>query len=179
MKRIVLLTVLSLSLLVLTACGDSAAPEVAVPAMDALAVTAPEIELPEVEVPQAEVPAPGTPSGAGLDETVADEQGTVSVTVTPRNIDAQSSVLEFEVAMNTHSVDLSMNLAELATLSTDTGTEIAAIGWDAPEGGHHVSGVLSFPAGGEDAELLEGATTLTLTLVNVDAPERTFTWSLK
>jgi hypothetical protein len=46
-------------------------------------------------------------------------------------------------------------------------------------GGHHVSGVLSFPAEKDGAGLLDGATTLTLILENVDAPAQTLTWALK
>ncbi len=45
-------------------------------------------------------------------------------------------------------------------------------------GGHHVSGVLSFPTVADGVTLLEGASHLTLTIHNVDAPERSFTWSL-
>lgn len=161
MKRIILLMVLSLSLFVLAACG-----------------AAPEAAAPKVNVPVAEAAAPEE-AGAALGETLVDEQGAVSVAVTPRTVDADGTTLDFEVALNTHSVDLSMDLSQLATLTTDTGAQVTASGWNAPQGGHHVSGVLSFPAASDGNSLLAGATTLTLTLANVDAPERTFTWSLK
>lgn len=80
--------------------------------------------------------------------------------------------------MDTHSVDLSMDLAELATLTTDNGRTVSATLWDAVPGGHHVSGVLTFPAVVEGTTVLEGASQLTLTITNVDAPSRTFVWSL-
>lgn len=48
-------------------------------------------------------------------ETVPDEQGAV----TPLNLADEAATLAFEVAMNTRSVDLSMDLATLATLTTD------------------------------------------------------------
>ena len=92
---------------------------------------------------------------------------------------AASSRLEFEVAMNTHSVDLSMDLSQLATLTTDTGVSVQANGWDAPGGGHHVSGKLSFPATKDGKAILEGATKITITIINVDAPSRTFEWQLQ
>jgi hypothetical protein len=79
--------------------------------------------------------------------------------------------------MNTHSVNLSMNLAKLATLSTDTGLTAEATTWEGPgDGGHHISGKLSFPTIVNGKPLLEKATKLTLTLRDVDAPERTFQW---
>jgi hypothetical protein len=107
-----------------------------------------------------------------------DEQGFVEVEVTPLNLNALDETLNFNVGLNTHSVDLSMDLAPLANLEADNGLGVQAILWDAPSGGHHVSGVLSFPSIADGATLLEGASHLTLTIHDVDAPERSFTWSL-
>ncbi len=112
---------------------------------------------PAVEETAREVIAPG--------ETAVDEQGAVSVAVTPVDLSPEASALAFEVAMNTHSVDLSMDLAELATLTTDNGRTVPATLWDAVPGGHHVSGVLTFPAVVEGTAVLEGATGLTLTIL--------------
>jgi len=111
-------------------------------------------------------------------ETVADEQGAVSVAITPLNLNGGKSSLDFEVALNTHSVDLSMDLAALATLTTDNGRSVTAAIWDAVPGGHHVSGVLSFPAMIEGTAVLDGASSLILTIRDMDASERTFVWSL-
>lgn len=109
-------------------------------------------------------------------EPIMDEQGAVTVEIIPLNFHNPSETLDFEIVLNTHSIDLSMNLATLATLTTDTGKVIQAISWDAPLGGHHVSGTLSFPAEVEGNPVLEGVSQVTLTIVNVDAPERIFTW---
>ena len=111
-------------------------------------------------------------------ETIVDEQGAVSVAVTPLDLSADASTLSFEVVMDTHSVDLIMDLAALATLTTDNGHSLAATLWDAVPGGHHVSGILSFPATVDGTAVLEGTSQLTLTIRDVDAPERTFVWSL-
>jgi hypothetical protein len=100
------------------------------------------------------------------------------VAVTPVDLRESAPTLDFEVAMNTHSVDLSMDLAALARLTTDNGHSVTATLWDAVPGGHHVSGVLSFPATMEGAAVLAGASQLTVTIRGVDAPERTFVWSL-
>ncbi len=106
----------------------------------------------------------------------ADAQGAVSVTVTGKNVAAGMDVIEFDVALETHSVDLNMDLAALSTLSTDAGLSVNGLVWDGPLGGHHVSGTLSFPATVNGNPVLDGANRLTLTILNVDAPERIFTW---
>lgn len=118
------------------------------------------------------------PQTATAHETMVDEQGSVSVAVTPINLNDAAESLDFEVTMNTHSVDLSMDLATLATITTDNGRSVTAMLWEATPGGHHVSGVLSFPAMAEEAFLLDDATRLTMTIRDVDAPERIFTWDV-
>lgn len=174
MKPLTFTAILSLLALALAACGGSAgAPQVAVPE-----VSAPEVTVPGVDAPAVAAPAIDEAPAAGLGETLVDEQGAVSVAVTPLNVGPGATTLDFEVAMNTHSVDLGMDLAALATLVTDTGVQVTADVWDASRGGHHVSGVLSFPAAAEDGDLLAGASRLTLLLRDVDAAERTFTWNL-
>jgi hypothetical protein len=122
------------------------------------------------------------PASAGQENselTRTDEQGAVTFEVTPLNLLEATDSLEFDVSMNTHSVDLSMDLAQLATLTTDTGLTVLAANWDATPGGHHVPGKLIFPATQDGKSLLEGAGKLTLTIVNVDAPTRVFEWSLQ
>ena len=111
--------------------------------------------------------------------TLSDQQGTVTVEVTSLNLDSATDTLDFDVVMDTHSVDLSMDLASLATLTTDTGITVQPTLWDAPLGGHHVAGKLIFPATQDGKSILDGAGTLTLTLVNVDVPSRSFEWDLK
>jgi len=118
-------------------------------------------------------------SNAGNELTRMDGQGTVTVEVTPVNLGMPGDTLIFEIALNTHSVDLSMDLATLSTLTTDAGLVIQASLWDAPRGGHHVSGKLIFPATRNGRSILEGATKFTLTIINVDAPTRVFEWELK
>jgi hypothetical protein len=127
------------------------------------------------------LPTPKLALQTGTDLARVDEQGMVVVEVTPLNLDnaADTVTLDFEVAMNTHSVDLSMDLAHLATLTTDTGVSVQATKWDATPGGHHVSGKLIFPARKDGKGVLEGATKLTLTIDNVDASSRVFEWQLQ
>ena len=110
--------------------------------------------------------------------TRIDEQGAVVFEVTPLNLGTPADTLEFDVAMNTHSVDLSMDLAALSTLSTGTGVRVQASKWDAVPGGHHVEGTLIFPSAQDGVSILEGASQLTLTIVDVDALSRVFDWEL-
>ena len=112
------------------------------------------------------------------DLTRSDAQGAVTVNVTPLNLQNPSDQLEFDIALETHSVDLSMDLATLATLSTDTGISVQATTWDAPRGGHHVQGKLMFPATKDGKTILDDASKLTLTITNVDAPSRVFEWPI-
>jgi len=119
-----------------------------------------------------------TDSSSNAPITVINQQGAVTVEVTPLNLNSPTEDLEFDVVLNTHSVDLSMDLTTLATLTTDTGVTVQATTWDAPRGGHHVEGRLIFPASKDDKPILEGATKLTLTIVDVDAPSRVFEWDL-
>ena len=112
--------------------------------------------------------------------TRMDDQGAIIFEVTPLNLDQTTTEsLEFNIILTTHSIDLSMDLAATATLTTDTGVNVNSTLWDAPRGGHHVEGKLIFPATQDGKSILDGATKLTLTIVNVDAPTRIFEWELK
>jgi hypothetical protein len=71
-----------------------------------------------------------------------------------------------------------MDLAPLAALSTDSGLSVQALKWDAPRGGHHVQGTLVFTATVDGKFLLDGASQLTITIKDLDATERVFTWEI-
>ena len=126
-------------------------------------------------VPSATAPAIAE---AAAGPTRTDEQGAVVFSVTALNLDAPGPTLDFEVVMETHSVDLGWDLAALAVLRTDSGQEVQATAW--PIGsGHHYSGTLSFPSTQSDGEpILDGALVLTLTILGTDVPERVFVWEL-
>jgi hypothetical protein len=118
-------------------------------------------------------------SSRGNELTRLDEQGMVTVEVTPLNLGMPDGTLVFELSMNTHSIDLSMDLAQLATLTTDTGQSVQASLWEAPRGGHHVSGNLIFPTAINGFPILDGATKIRLEIRDVDASLRTFEWTLQ
>lgn len=136
-------------------------------------------EVPSIGV--GEVPAGIDPFATDSDSGLArlDEQGAVVVEVTPLELTGATDRIEFDVAMNTHSVDLSMDLASLSTLRTDTGLTVAAGQWDAPRGGHHVRGTFLFPLDADALPLLNSATRLTLTIIDLGVAARVFEWDLR
>ena len=124
--------------------------------------------------------APGqagtTPAATGPAQTNEGAGVTVQVTW-----DGPSSGPVFRVVMNTHAVDLDQyDLRALAVLRTDQGTDMRPSAWDAPKGGHHREGTLTFPAQGPDGKNLLGPNVREITLIIRDVagvPERTFRWT--
>ena len=111
--------------------------------------------------------------------TQTSEGGQVTLKVTLQG-DATAPV--FNVAMDTHSVDLDgYDLAQLAMLRTDDGHEVQPTAWEAPKGGHHRSGTLTFPTTTEDGRAVIGPETRAIELVIRDVagvPERVLRWTL-
>ncbi|CAM3660945.1 hypothetical protein [Polaromonas hydrogenivorans] len=101
------------------------------------------------------------------------EQG-VTVKVTAKSMGLVGSRWEFAVVLDTHSADLSDDLSQSATLTTDDGRTFKPTGWlGAPPGGHHREGVLAFDVPAPRP----GAIELRIERPGESAP-RTFRWSL-
>jgi hypothetical protein len=166
MNRILLPALLVFSLL-LAACSATATPPPSAPQPASASTQSPDA-----------ISGESTSVGNRL-ATHMDDQGAIIFEITPLNLDQSVDTFEFNVVLTTHSIDLSMDLAATATLSTDTGVIVNSTLWDAPRGGHHVEGKLIFPATKDGQAILDGATKLTLTITNVDAPTRIFEWELK
>ena len=88
----------------------------------------------------------------------------------------KTQALVFNVAMDTHSVDLdSYDLKTLSVLRDGQKNEFAPVSWDAPPGGHHRSGTLTF----DFPESLQQGQAITLIIRDVSGvPERVFEWAL-
>ena len=116
----------------------------------------------------------GIISNADAFRSIVSRGNGVTVDVTPVTF-AVGQPAKFEVSMNTHSVELGVDLIAVSTLTDDQGKEYRPVSWDGTgPGGHHRSGVLEFPA-------LEG-TPRSVTLVIRDiakVPERVFQWDLE
>ena len=87
----------------------------------------------------------------------------------------------FYVVMDTHAVDLDgFDLKQLAFLRINGAREVQPTGWDAPKGGHHRTGTLTFPAKAADGSALIAPDARTIELVIRDiagVPERVFRWT--
>ena len=103
-------------------------------------------------------------------ETKQNEGGNVTVSVTPLRL-KDGFPASFDVAFETHSVDLTFDVEQIATLADETGTTYTPV-WDgSPPGGHHRSGTLRFTP-----DLTDPATVM-LTFSDIaGVPSRTFTW---
>jgi hypothetical protein len=81
---------------------------------------------------------------AQLETQTSASQG-VSVKATPKTLAAGAPIWEFTVVLETHSGELTDDLAKTAVLVGFGGQRIAPVAWDgAPAGGHHRQGVLRF-----------------------------------
>lgn len=116
----------------------------------------------------------GTNATASLTNAQVSDAGQVSISVTWNRPDSGPV---FDVAMNTHSVDLdNLDLTQLAVLETPAG-EQHPVSWDAPRGGHHRSGTLTFAPITPDGSPTLGSGPVRLVFRDVAGiPERTFQW---
>lgn len=167
------LTLTTIILIAVILAGCASAPATPVGGQASTGTTA---QAPSTSPASAGVTAPD-PAQPAL-PTREDLQGAVTVKVTPLNLGNPGATLDFDVTLDTHSVDLSMDLTQLATLRADTGVEVPASAWPAGSG-HHYEATLSFPAQTADGKpVLEGAGKITLVIKNLEAPERIFEWDV-
>jgi len=102
-------------------------------------------------------------------EPRSSQEAGVEVTVTPR---LSAGVLELEVIFDTHSGELSTDVAADSALVDGKGTSYAPVAWDGdPPGGHHRTGVLKFGAIGTIPQ------PMTLIIKKVGGVDRIFKWS--
>jgi len=117
--------------------------------------------------------APSSPEPAAF-TTQTSDGGQVTVVATWPGPDAGAN---FDITLDTHSVDLdALDLAD-ATLHNDRGDTLTARPWSAPKGGHHREGALTFD--GDAAQFLAGVDWIELVITGVgDLPERTLRWEV-
>jgi hypothetical protein len=120
--------------------------------------------------------AASSTSGPGTSQTV--EGNGVSLTLAWQGGETGPA---FSVTMDTHSGSLDgYDLAQLTVLRTASGQEVTPASWDAPSGGHHRKGTLTFPGSGPDGTPLIGAGNGPVTVIIRDVAgvgERVFTWT--
>jgi len=103
---------------------------------------------------------------------ITNDEGGVEVTATP--ILRKEGTLDFEISLETHSVELSNDLTSDSVLIDEAGRTYSPSSWEGdPTGGHHRSGILRFN------ESLPGSK-LNLVIKNVGGvPERSFKWKME
>lgn len=119
-----------------------------------VACTATSVKNPSASAPVAESSqtqskpgGAGGSSGGAQKAIKSSDGGNVTIDVTWENPKGAGDQLTFSVQMNTHSVNLDgYDLGRLATLRNDQGQDVKAERWESASGGHHRSGILSFPA---------------------------------
>ena len=99
-------------------------------------------------------------------QTLTDDKNNVEFQITPL------SPSEFQIAINTHSVDLDFDLTEISTLYDDAGNAYKPLKWDGSEpDGHHRNGILKFSSINSNAKSIK--------LVITDTATREFNWNLR
>ena len=98
----------------------------------------------------------------------------IKVTVAPKSLSQEAKTWDFEVKLETHTQDLSYDLAKSSVLVAE-GKQYAPLGWEgATPGGHHRKGSLHFKAVTPQPPSVE----LQIRLSG-DAVPRSFRWVLK
>lgn len=117
---------------------------------------------------------PTAPIQKSLETKVSEEtEGGVTIEVTLQNSSSKDRWI-FDVAMNTHSVELNEDLVSESVLIADGKDEYKPVSWEgAPSGGHHRSGMLTF------APITPSPKSIELKIRNIGGiPERSFVWNL-
>ena len=98
----------------------------------------------------------------------------VRVQVTPQVL-SHNKPIQFQIRLNTHSVELSQDMLVVAELRDSQGRTYKPVQWEgSPPGGHHRSGTLTFSA------LQPPVENVTLVLHDVGGvAQRTFSWTIE
>lgn len=104
--------------------------------------------------------------------TQTSTEGAVTVKATPKTLASGSEAI-FEVVFDTHSVELSYDLMQIASMTDDIGNTYQPVSWTGGRGGHHLEGVITFPM------IANSTSKVTMTIPDIDNKDRIFEWNLK
>lgn len=105
-------------------------------------------------------------------ESKVDDQASVTVTVTPTLISEESGEWNFDVVMDTHSVELDQDMTKVAILIDEQGKEYRVLNWDGSAGGHHREGILTF------TKITPFPKSVELKISDIGGVVRSFIWQL-
>ncbi len=102
-------------------------------------------------------------------EVKTNNEGGVTIAVTPK--ETAAGIFEFEIVLDTHSVELSYDLTKISVLRDENGQEYRPINWEGdPPGGHHREGTLIFNPIAPTPKSIE------LKITGIAEAVRIFTW---
>jgi len=104
-------------------------------------------------------------------QEVVKQAGAVEIKVKPSQLEVGKNIL-FTVTLDTHSVELSYDLAELAYVEDNLGNKYEPESWSGGKGGHHLSGELTF------GKLKSKANGIKLNFEGIENEEVFFEWEL-
>lgn len=172
MERWLLIITLLIAVGLMTACGTDRQQLAPQAAIDQGVTVTDGLPPDEAKAPQGG--SSQVTSAAPTFATQSNSEKAVEVDVTPRNLASGGPTLDFEVAFNTHSVDLGFDPAAISVLRDDEGHQYPAIAWEGSgPGGHHRSGILRFPVPDQATDFVE------VVIHDVaGVPQRVFHWDL-
>lgn len=98
--------------------------------------------------------------------------GGLSIEVNPVDFSFEGP-MQFEISLNTHQGDLDFDIVQQSFLMDNKSNKYFPVKWHGGKGGHHISGILIFPAAAKDIE------NITLVIRDVyGVKERIFEWNL-
>lgn len=103
--------------------------------------------------------------------TQTNEKGSVIVEAIPISL-TRGKNASFTLTFTTHTGDLSYDIGTIAKLTDNKGNIYNPVSWTGGKGGHHIEGILTFPA------IAESTQKLTLTVPGIDNQDRVFEWKL-
>lgn len=122
---------------------------------------------------------PPVPAAVSPTNKLVQSSDAGNVVIEVKWVALEGEKLVFEVALNTHSVDLDeYDLGELVVLRDDSGREYRPVAWESAPGGHHRQGTLTFSS----PDFLNQGGTKYLQMVIRDVAgikERVFRWELR
>ncbi len=104
-------------------------------------------------------------------EVQTSDAADVTIRVKPAVLEAGQQVV-FKLNMDTHSVELDYDLVNQSTLIDSLGNNLKPLSWSGGQGGHHLSGDLTFP------KLDENARSVELVIKGIAGSDRNFKWNL-
>jgi len=105
-------------------------------------------------------------------ESKVNDQASVTITVTPTLLSAESGEWKFDVVMDTHSVELDQDMTKVAVLIDEQRKEYRALNWEGPTGGHHREGILTF------TKITPSPKSVELKISDIGGVVRIFNWQL-